>query len=277
MSSQKHLGIHLDEEVTFKHHINEKINKANRGIGIIRKLNNILPRSALLTIYRLFIRPHIGYGDVIYDQQFNSKIESVHNNASLAITGVIRGTSQKKLHLELGLESLRSRRCLRGLCYFYKLIKIQKLSYLLHLIPSKLNSLCHPNTYSVMRCKNDYFKNSFIPYVLREWNILSTEIRYSTSCQEFRKSLSIYHPFDVKLLVRLKLGFSHLREHKISQNFHDTLNPLCSCSFELETTSHYLFCGHNFSYARLALKNDLNPIEPTISQLDETALANILL
>ena len=55
--SQKHLGIHLDEELTFKHHINEKINKANKGIGIIRKLNNILPRSALSIICRSFIRP----------------------------------------------------------------------------------------------------------------------------------------------------------------------------------------------------------------------------
>ena len=81
ISSQKHLGIHLDEELTFKHHINEKINKANKGIGIIRKLNNILPRSALLTIYRSFTRPHLDYGDVIYDQpeneSFTTKIESV--------------------------------------------------------------------------------------------------------------------------------------------------------------------------------------------------------
>ena len=50
ISSQKHLGIHLDEELTFKHHINKKINKANKGIGVIRKLNKILPRSALLAI-----------------------------------------------------------------------------------------------------------------------------------------------------------------------------------------------------------------------------------
>ena len=42
ISSQKHLGIHLDEELTFKHDINEKINKANKIIGIIRKLNTIL-------------------------------------------------------------------------------------------------------------------------------------------------------------------------------------------------------------------------------------------
>ena len=94
ISSQKHLGIHFDEELTFKRHINEKINKANKGIGIIRKLNNILPRSALLTIYRSFIRPHLDYGDVIYDQpeneSFISNIESVQYNVSLAITGAIR-------------------------------------------------------------------------------------------------------------------------------------------------------------------------------------------
>ena len=60
--------IHLDEELAFKHHINEKINKAIKGTGIIRKLNIILPRSALLTMYRSFIRPHLNYDDVIYDQ-----------------------------------------------------------------------------------------------------------------------------------------------------------------------------------------------------------------
>ena len=63
--SQKHLGMHLDEGLTFKHNINEKINKVNKGTGIICKLNNILPRSPLLTIYRSFIRPHLDYGDVI--------------------------------------------------------------------------------------------------------------------------------------------------------------------------------------------------------------------
>ena len=157
------------------------------------------------------------------------------------------------------------------------------------MIPPKLNSLRHPNTYSVMRCRNNYFKNFVIPYVVREWNKLSTEIRNSTSYQQFRKSLlsfikptcsslfSIHQPVGVKLLVRLRLGFSHLGDHKFRHNFHDTLNPLCSCSLEPETTSHYLLCCHNFSSARLALMNDLNLIDPTIYQLNETVLANILL
>ena len=71
ISSQNHLGIHLDEELTFKRHINEKLNKASKGIGIIRKLNNILLHSALLIIYRSFLRPHLDYGDVVYDQPEN--------------------------------------------------------------------------------------------------------------------------------------------------------------------------------------------------------------
>ena len=140
-----------------------------------------------------------------------------------------------------------------------------------------------------MRCRNTYFKNSFMPYVVREWNRLSTEISNSTFCQEFRKLLlsfnkpicsslfSFHHPVGVKLLVRLRLGFSHLREHKFRHNFHDTLNPLCSCSLEPETTSNYLLCCHNFYSTRLALMNDLNLIDPTIFQLNKTALTNILL
>ena len=187
------------------------------------------------------------------------------------------------------MESLRSRKWLRCIGYFYKLIKTQKLLYLFNLIPPKLNSLRNSNTYSVMRYRNHYFKNSFIPYVVREWNRLSTKICNSTSCQQFRKSLlsfikptcsslfSVHHPVGLKLLVRLRLGFSHLHEHNFRHNFHDTLNPSCSCSLEPEKTSNYLFCCHNFSSAHLALMNDLNLIDATISQLNETALANILL
>ena len=68
ISSQKHLGIYLDVELTFKHNINAKIDKANSDIRISRKFSNILLSSALSTIYRSFIRPYRDYGDAIHDQ-----------------------------------------------------------------------------------------------------------------------------------------------------------------------------------------------------------------
>ena len=69
--SQKHLGTHLGEKLDFNARIKDKISKAYRGIGIIKKLQSNLPRNALLTIYKSFIRPHLDYGDIVCDQPTN--------------------------------------------------------------------------------------------------------------------------------------------------------------------------------------------------------------
>ena len=62
---------HLDEKLSLYDHINAKISKAFKGIGIIKKLSNTLPRISLLAIYKSFIRPHLDYRDIIYDQANN--------------------------------------------------------------------------------------------------------------------------------------------------------------------------------------------------------------
>ena len=61
------------------------------------------------------------------------------------------------------------------------LFTTQKALHPFNLIPPNLNSLLHSNIYSVMRCRNDYPRNSFIPYVVREWSKLRTEICNSAS------------------------------------------------------------------------------------------------
>ena len=61
----------------------------------------------------------------------------------------------------------------------------------------------------------------------------------------------------VKLLTRLRLDFSHLNEHKFRHNFNYTINPMCSCGKEPETTLHYLLRGNHYSIHRLELLNDV--------------------
>ena len=51
---------------------------------------------------------------------------------------------------------------------------------------------------------------------------------------------SVYDPLGVKRLTRLTLKFSHLNEHKFRYGFKDTLNNLCTCGVEVETTEHFL-------------------------------------
>ena len=94
-------------------------------IGIIRKLNEALPLHSLITIYKSFVRPCFDHGDIIYDEpkkkNLNRKIERIQCNATVLVTVAIKGTYQSRLYNELGLESLKFRRCFRKLCTFYKI------------------------------------------------------------------------------------------------------------------------------------------------------------
>ena len=102
---QNHLEMFLDSKLDFKEHIQNVLNKVSKTIGLLRKLQKFLPRPSLITIYKSFIRSHLDYGDIIYDQAYNvsfqQKIESIRYNAALAITGAIRGTSIEKFYYEL--------------------------------------------------------------------------------------------------------------------------------------------------------------------------------
>ena len=99
--NEKHLGLFFHEELDFGEHLRYIANKVNKPIGLLRKLQKCLPRRSLVTIYKFFIIPHLDYGDVIFDQVYNKSfhetLESLQYNASLAITGAIRGTSKEKL------------------------------------------------------------------------------------------------------------------------------------------------------------------------------------
>ena len=61
---QKHLAIFLDAQLTFEEHLKVITSKVNKTIGLIWKMQNILPRPALMTIYEAFVRPHLDYGNV---------------------------------------------------------------------------------------------------------------------------------------------------------------------------------------------------------------------
>ena len=145
------------------------------------------------------------------------------------------------------------------------------------------------NSFNTFSCKSEYFKNSFIPIVINEWNKLDPDIRSSTSYSLFRnallkfirptqrKTFDINDSVGVKLLTRLRLGFSHLRDHKFRHGFRDILNPLCPCSIETETTAHYLLCCHFYNANKSALINKLNEIGSSFSTLNENKFIDLIL
>ena len=70
---QKHLGIFLDSQLTFKESLKVSTTKVNKTIGLLWKMQKILPRQVLMTIYKAFVRPHLDYDDIIYDKAYSEK------------------------------------------------------------------------------------------------------------------------------------------------------------------------------------------------------------
>ena len=159
------------------------------------KTYNILPRNALLTIYKFSVQPHLNYGDIVHDQRnnqsFSSKIETGLYNAALVITNVMKGTFRMKLYKELGIELLGFCRCFRRVCTFCK-IKTQRVPKCLYkLISFKNNTYDTLSTHPVGTyfCRINAFKYSFFIYTIREWNKLDLRLRNEKIFMKFRNTL----------------------------------------------------------------------------------------
>ena len=110
------MGVVLDSELDFSFHIEHKIKRCNKIIGLLGRLS----------VCNSFIRPHLDYGNILYDktdnQNFESKIKKVQYKACLAITGAIQGTFTKSLYEELGLMPFKRRRCYNKLTFCYETV-----------------------------------------------------------------------------------------------------------------------------------------------------------
>ena len=202
-------------------------------------MKHYIPRKHLLSIYKTSLRPHLNYCEVIYGKPHNEKftdiVEPIQYDAALAITDGMKGTSEEKLWMW-------------RLCLFHKIynLKITKIpSNLIPLVNCFYDTRNNTNVPS-FNCRAEYFKNSFFPNVITEWNKLDINIKSMTSYTAFKNALSsfirpkhvdtfgIHNPIGLQRLTRLRLGFSHLNEHKFRYNFRDFLNPLCECKLEPE-------------------------------------------
>ena len=87
-----------------------------------------------------------------------------------------------------------------------------------------------------------------------------------------KPTFNIRNHLGLKLLTLLRLGLTHLNEYMFNHNFEDDRNPLCSCSLEVESTTHFSLHCHNFVNIRNTLLNRLKSISCDISNSSARSL-----
>ena len=251
VNDHKHLGLILDSKLSFISHINEKIAKAHKGLGIIKSLSRFLSVKTLDLIYKLYIRPHLDFCDVIFhipsitnpfDSSINlnylmNTLERIQYHAALAITGCWKGTSRNKIYDELGWESLTDLRWCRRLFHFYKIQNNLTPPYLKDPIPALRSHLFgsrSENVINEIRCKSKSYSNSFYPDTIRCWNKIGPELRNSPNLRSFKlrilalvrpppkRIFNIHDPIGMKWHFQLRVVLSHLYARKLNHNFSDT-------------------------------------------------------
>ena len=140
-----------------------------------------------------------------------------------------------------------------------------------------------------IKVRHDYFKNSFFPSAITEWNKLKLNIKNSASLNIFLKKLlnfirpcansifNIHNPLRIKLLTRLRLGLSHLHKHKFRYCFQDTLNPLCECGKDIGSTMHFFLQCTIFLIPRETFFQNIRNIDDSILSQSKTQLTQTLL
>lgn len=94
-------------------------------------------------------------------------------------------------------------------------------------------------------------------------HILDPSLRNSVSYNVFKinilnfirpspnNAFQCHTPRRIELAIRLRLFLSHFQEHKFKHRSQGTLNPLCSCDLNIETTSCYCLLCPLFHAERL--------------------------
>ncbi len=137
--SHKHLGITLSCDLSWREHITNIADRANKRVNILAKLKHTLDRKTLVILYTSFIRPMLEYADIVWCNMSKNEsdlLESVQRRAGRIISGAILRTPTSVIYEELAWSPLETRRNIHKLILFYKMVNRQAPAYLVELVPS---------------------------------------------------------------------------------------------------------------------------------------------
>ena len=133
----------------------------------------------------------------------------------------------------------------------------------------------------LFKARHTFLKNSFFPSTIIEWNKLDHNIRNSNSFNIFRKSIlkfirpsvnnlfNSHNPKGIKFITKLRLGLSHLRQHKFKHSFQDSINQFCNCVLDIESTAHYLLHCPTYITERRTLLSIIENMDKNLLDLSE--------
>ena len=191
-----YLGVTIHKSMSWASHINTLVHKATRTLNFIKQNLHKCSKEVKETAYLTLVRPSLEYASCVWDPHqlyLISNIEKIQRRAARWIlSDFSRYSSVSTMLAQLQWSSLEKRRSDSRLCTFYRIlhdsnIPIKVPQYFMSTQYPTRND--HPFHFILPYTSTTYYKQSFFPRTIKQWNNLPLSIINSTSLSTFSLSL----------------------------------------------------------------------------------------
>ena len=195
LHSVRYLGVYLSDDLRWNEHVNNMSNKANKTLGFLKRNLRHCPPKTKETAYKALVRPTLEYCSTVWDPYTAKNINVVEMVQRRAARWVLNRFNRKDsvtaMLSTLKWKTLESRRTIARLSMLYKMrnrlvfyddIKLQPVD---HLYSTRFKEYAYKQPITT----RDYYKYSFYPRTISEWNKLPREIVLSSSLAAFKNAI----------------------------------------------------------------------------------------
>ncbi|KAI8520508.1 hypothetical protein Bbelb_002620 [Branchiostoma belcheri] len=196
VSKAKYLGVTITSNLSWNSHVDNVTAKANRTLGMLRRNLRIASVEAKQRAYMALVRPTLEYACPVWDPHTSDqvgRVEAVQRRAARYVYNNYRRTASVTEMLgNLRWQSLEHRRKMARLTTMFKVLhNTISVPHTSCLVPAARCSrrTNHALKLQTIASKNNYYRLSFFPRTIKEWNELEPSVAEAKSISQFKAEL----------------------------------------------------------------------------------------
>ncbi|CAH1242244.1 Hypp6507 [Branchiostoma lanceolatum] len=196
VSKAKYLGLTISANLSWNCHVDNVSAKANRTLGMLRRSLRIASVEAKGRAYMALVRPSLEYASSVWDPHTAdqvSRVEAVQRRAARYVCNNYKRTASVTAMIsDLEWQPLSYRRKTARLTTMFKILhNTISVPHTSSLVPAARCSrrTNHAFKLQTIACKTNYYRLSFFPRTIKEWNELEPSVAEAESLSQFKAEL----------------------------------------------------------------------------------------
>ena len=190
----KHLGVIIDETLSWSQHIDHIKKKVAPGLFYLRKAKQLIPSNMQCLLYNSIISPHFDYCNVVWgncNQSQHDKLQVLQNRAAKIICGVNKYGSSSQALKDLKWDNIKERLYKNEAVTMYKAVNNLAPEYICNrfcIKESKYNMRAS-NTLVIAKPNTEFKKRCFTYRGAKLWNELDNDARNASTLANFKSQI----------------------------------------------------------------------------------------